>query len=174
MLENEIKAVIRDVPDFPKEGIVFKDITPILAHPALCTKIVEELEKQVSHLKLDAIAGVEARGFLFGPLLAQKLGIPFVPIRKAGKLPYKTYQESYDLEYGQATIEMHQDAFSAGQRVLIHDDLLATGGTALAAAKLISKLAEVVGFSFLIDLTFLEGEKKLVQETKNIFSLVKY
>ena len=174
MLEDEIKAIIRDVQDFPKKGIIFKDITPIFAVPELCAKIVDALEKQVLSLNLDAIAGIEARGFLFGPLLAQRLNIPFVPIRKVGKLPYKTFEVSYALEYGTATIEMHQDAFTKGQRVLIHDDLLATGGTALAAAELISKLAEVVGFSFLIDLTFLKGADLLTKKSTNIYSLVQY
>lgn len=174
MIENEIKAAIRDIPDFPKEGIIFKDITPIFSNPELCTKIVDELEKQVKPLNIEVIACLEARGFLFGPLLAQRLNIPFIPLRKAGKLPYKTFSHSYALEYGEATIEMHQDAILPGQRVLIHDDLLATGGTAAAGAELIKKLGQVVGYSFLIELSFLNGRDKINSITDNIHTLVTY
>lgn len=173
-LEEEVKSVIRDVPDFPKPGIVFKDITPILLQPELMSKIIDALASQFKETKIDAVAGIESRGYLFGVLLAQKLNVPFIMIRKAGKLPAKTLQESYDLEYGSATIEVHEDALTENSNVLIHDDLLATGGTAIAAANLINKKANVAGFSFLIDLTFLEGSKKLETINSNIKSLITY
>ena len=174
-LSEKIKSVIRDVPDFPKEGIVFKDITPILSDVELTRLIVKGFISEFKDLDIDAIACVEARGFFFGTLIAQELGIPFIPIRKAGKLPYKTVSYSYDLEYGSATIEMHEDAVRAGQKILIHDDLLATGGTAAAAAELVSsKGGEVVGFSFLVDLTFLEGVSVLRKYTDTVLSLVEY
>ena len=140
MIQDQIKQVIRDVPDFPKPGIVFKDITPILKNPALCNEITKALAQQLASLNIDVIAGIESRGFLFGLALAQQLGVPFVPIRKVGKLPYKTIQQSYNLEYGSATLEVHEDAFEPGQKVLIHDDLLATGGTVVAASALVQKL----------------------------------
>ena len=135
-LEASIKSTVRDVPNFPKEGIIFKDITPILENQELCSKIVDGFIEKIS-VKPDAIAGIESRGFLFGMLLANKLNIPFILIRKSGKLPYKTISQEYALEYGTAKIEMHVDSFKPGDNVLIHDDLLATGGTADAAAELI-------------------------------------
>lgn len=174
-LSDAIKTVIRDVPDFPKEGIMFKDITPILSDPELSKQIVEGFIAEFKDLNIEAIACVEARGFFFGTLIAQALNIPFIPIRKAGKLPYKTVSYSYDLEYGSATIEMHEDAVKSSQRILIHDDLLATGGTAAAAAELVkAQGGTVVGFSFLVDLTFLGGEEKLKAYSSNVMSLVQY
>ena len=173
-IENTIKAVIRDIPDFPKPGILFKDITPIFQEPELCAQIVDAFVDQLKHLQLDAIACVEARGFFFGPMIAQKLNIPFVPIRKVGKLPYDTISHSYDLEYGSAEIEMHKDGIKSDWKVLIHDDLLATGGTAAAAAELINSVGDVVGFSFLVDLTFLGGVAKLQSYSDDIYSLVEY
>ena len=131
-LSDKIRAVIRDVPDFPKPGILFKDITPIFMHPALCSEITDAFCAAYATQKPDAILGIESRGFLFGMLMAQKLGVPFVLVRKAGKLPYRTVSETYDLEYGSATIEMHEDSLKKGWNVVIHDDLLATGGTAAA------------------------------------------
>jgi adenine phosphoribosyltransferase len=161
-LAQEIKSVIRDVPDFPKNGIIFKDITPVLAKPLLCERIAYELADSWSEIKIDGIAGIESRGFIFGMQLAQILNVPFIPIRKAGKLPYKTIQHSYELEYGHATIEMHEDAVASGQHILIHDDLLATGGTAGAAAHLIQQVGgKVSGYSFLIELSFLKGREML-------------
>lgn len=175
MIEDKLKRVIRDIPDFPQPGIIFKDITPILKDANLCTEIVESFANQVKHLEIDVIAGIESRGFLFGLMLANKLNIPFIPIRKQGKLPAKTISESYKLEYGQATIEIHDDAFPKGTKVLIHDDLLATGGTVVAAAKLIEKLeGKVVGFSFVINLQFLKGEGRLHRFSENVISLVHY
>ena len=175
MVADKIKQIIRDVPDFPKPGIVFKDITPLLKNPALCNEIVVALTQQLRGLKIDVVAGIESRGFLFGLALAQKLNVPFVPIRKAGKLPYKTVQQSYNLEYGSAILEVHEDAFEAGQQVLIHDDLLATGGTVVAASALVQKLgAEVAGYSFLINLDFLNGKERLKTYSRQLFSLADY
>jgi len=175
MIETKIKQTVRDVNDFPKTGIVFKDITPILKDSVLCSEITAELVKQLSGLKIDVVAGIESRGFLFGMMLANALGVPFVPMRKAGKLPYKTVQHSYDLEYGSATLEIHEDAFHAGQHVLIHDDLLATGGTVVAASQLIQKLdAVVAGYSFIIALDFLEGRKRLEDFSANHYALASY
>jgi adenine phosphoribosyltransferase len=175
MLEQEIKSVIRDIPDFPKEGILFKDITPVLLNPALCEKITAALAEKARELGVEAIAGVESRGFFFGMTVAGMLQLPFIPIRKAGKLPYTTIRESYDLEYGSATIEMHSDAVIKGQKVMLHDDLLATGGTALAACKLIEKGGGLVTcFSFLVTLDFLAGREKLMPHSGEIFSLVSY
>lgn len=171
-LDERIKARLRDVPDFPKPGILFKDITPILADSEFCEELAEAMSNQVKAMNVQAIAAIESRGFLFGMLLAQKLKVPFIPIRKKGKLPWHTLQEEYVLEYGSATIEMHQDAIQLGQGVLVHDDLLATGGTSVAAAKLIQKAGGVVvGFQFLIELEFLEGRKNLQAFSKNISTL---
>lgn len=175
MISSRIKQTVRDVNDFPKPGIIFKDITPILKDPELCGDITKALALQLASLEIDVVAGIESRGFLFGPQLAQLLKVPFVPIRKAGKLPYKTIQESYDLEYGSAVIECHEDALIRGQRVLIHDDLLATGGTVVAATKLIQQLgAELVGYSFLISLDFLNGKARLKPYSEQVFSLASY
>jgi len=157
-----LRVAIRDIPDFPKPGIIFKDITPVLGDPALFCAAMEFFVEKAQEAKPTKIAGIEARGFLFGAVLAKELGLPFVPIRKKGKLPYKTISQSYDLEYGQAEIEMHEDALQAGDRVVVVDDLLATGGTAAAAAALIKKVgAEVAGIHLLIELAFLDGRKSL-------------
>ncbi len=175
MIEQKVKSVIRDVPDFPKEGIIFKDITPIFQNADIVSELVDEIAKEWSGKDVDAIAGIESRGFLLGPSIAQKLNIPFIPIRKKGKLPYKTIEESYDLEYGSATIEMHVDALQKAKRVLVHDDLLATGGTANAAGNLILKAGgEVAGFSFMINLSFLKGDEMLGKFGKTIHSIVTY
>lgn len=175
MLETRIKQTLRDVADFPKPGIIFKDITPVLKDATLCAEITTALAEQLKGLQIDVVAGIESRGFLFGLALAQVLNVPFVPIRKAGKLPYKTIQQSYDLEYGSATLEVHEDAFVAGQNVLIHDDLLATGGTVVAASKLVNQLqANVIAYSFLISLDFLNGKDRLNLFSPNTFSLVNY
>lgn len=174
-LENEVKAIIRDVPNFPKEGIVFKDITPVLADPEVNMKVLSAFREAAEELCVDVVVGIDSRGFLYGNVIAGQLGVAFAPVRKKGKLPYKTLEESYALEYGEATLEIHTDAISKGARVLIHDDLLATGGTALAAANLIERLGgKVVGFSFLVNLSFLEGAKKLSEKSDNLFSVVTY
>lgn len=175
IIEERIKNAIRDVHNFPKEGIVFKDITPIMLDPILSKDMVDCLVEKYKNEKIDAIAGIESRGFLFGYPLAIQLGVPFILIRKIGKLPYNKISHSYDLEYGSATIEMHVDAVSKGQKVLIHDDLLATGGSAEAAAKLLQKCgAEIAGFNFLVSLDFLEGKNKLTNFSDKIISFVNY
>jgi len=175
MIAAQIKAAIRDIPDFPKPGIVFKDITPILKNPALCQNIVDTFAGQLKGAKIDVIAGIESRGFLFGLMLAIKLNVPFVPIRKAGKLPHTVKQKVYELEYGTATIEMHIDAIEPGQRVLIHDDLLATGGTVTAASELIQELGGIVsGFSFVVGLGFLGGKERIMPISENIVVLAEY
>ena len=175
MIETRIKETVRDVADFPKPGIIFKDITPILKDAALCEAITKALVEQLKGIKVDVVAGIESRGFLFGLMLAQALNVPFVPIRKAGKLPFKTIQQSCNLEYGSAVLELHEDALIAGQQVLVHDDLLATGGTVVAASKLIQQLgAEVAGFSFIIGLDFLKGKERLESYSPRTFTLASY
>jgi adenine phosphoribosyltransferase len=163
-LSERIKLKIRDVKDYPKPGIIFRDITPVLADPPLRDEIVAALVTEFGHRGIDAIASTEARGFIFGSILAFELGVPFILVRKAGKLPYETRSQEYDLEYGTAKVEMHVDAVKPGWRVLVHDDLLATGGTAGATANLIQHLDGVIaGFSFLINLSFLPGEENLTK-----------
>ncbi|EOR92538.1 Adenine phosphoribosyltransferase [Arcticibacter svalbardensis MN12-7] len=175
MISKKIQSVVRDIYDFPKPGIVFKDVTPIFKDPALCTEIVDAFAEKLAHLDIDVIAGVESRGFLFGLMLANKLNKPFVPVRKPGKLPFSIVTKSYELEYGTATIEIHTDAFAPGSRVFVHDDLLATGGTAAATADLIFELGgTVAGFGFVIALGFLHGEEKLLPFSSNIISLTTY
>jgi adenine phosphoribosyltransferase len=172
---NNIREAIRNVPDFPKPGILFKDITPLLQDPKLGREIIAEFIKKLKGIPVDAIIGVESRGFLFGYMLAVEMNVPFIPIRKSGKLPWKTIGMDYALEYGTARIEMHQDALSAGMNVVIHDDLLATGGTAAAAAKLVEmKNAKVSAFAFVVELDFLGGKKPLLNYSENIISLVNY
>lgn len=174
-LEQQIKEAIREVKDFPKEGIDFKDLTPLLKNVTLCQKISDGFIEKIDFLKIDAIACIESRGFWFGMLIANALKIPFIPIRKMGKLPYETLSYSYSLEYGSATMEVHSDAFKKGWNVLVHDDLLATGGTATAAAELIKMQgAKVAGFAFVIDLTYLNGKERLKKYSENIISLAQY
>ncbi|MGZ3865608.1 MAG: adenine phosphoribosyltransferase [Bacteroidia bacterium] len=174
-LTEKIKAAIRDVPDFPKPGIMFKDITPIFHDQQLCNEITDAFCEPFKTKKPDAIIGIESRGFLFGMLMANKLGIPFVMIRKAGKLPYKTISREYALEYGTAKIEMHVDAVKKDWNVIIHDDLLATGGTAVAAAELVKSAgANVMGFNFVVELDFLNGKQKLTKHTNNVQCLIHY
>jgi len=157
-----VEATIRTIPDFPKPGIQFKDITPILQDPALFAKIIEVFVERYKAEKIDVVVGIESRGFIIGAALAYALGVGFVPIRKRGKLPFTTKQASYDLEYGSDQIEIHEDAVRPGQRVLLVDDLLATGGTMAAAVKLVKSLSDmVVGICFLIELTDLKGRDKL-------------
>lgn len=174
-LTDRVAAAIRDVANFPKEGILFKDITPILADPKLTADITKALVEQYKGQQIDAIMGIESRGFFWGLLMAQEMGVPFIPVRKAGKLPYKTISYEYDLEYGSAVVEVHADAIKEGSKVLIHDDLLATGGTATAAAKLVEmQKAEVAGFSFLVILNFLNGKDVLRPMSENIQSIIEY
>lgn len=159
-LSDQIRSTIRDVEGYPKPGIIFKDITPVLADAKLMKNIVRSMVEQYRDSAIDAVAGIEARGFIIGGILAHELGCSFIPVRKAGKLPYMTRKERYDLEYGSAEIEIHTDAVKAGSRILIHDDLIATGGTATAAGRLVQSFgAEVAGFSCIINLSFLPGEQ---------------
>lgn len=175
MIQEEVKKKVRDIPDFPGPGVLFRDLTPVLAHPDLVKGIVDFFAEKFRNDKLDAVAAVEARGFWFGTLLSQRLKLPFIPIRKKGKLPYLTIERSYDLEYGQGTVEMHVDAVSPGDRILIHDDLIATGGSAVAAAELIqSQGALVSGFAFLVELKDFKGREKLNPFSSNIVSLLTY
>jgi len=174
-LEEKLKSNIREVPDFPKPGINFKDITPIFLQPQLMREALEELVEPWRDKHVTKVIGIESRGFLFGPQIAEALNAGFVIVRKAGKLPPETAQISYSLEYGNATIELVKGAIDMGDRVLIHDDLLATGGTASASAKLVQQLgAEVAGFSFLIELGFLKGQDALMNFSGNTHTVIKY
>ena len=173
MSAQQIRAAIRDVPDFPKPGIIFKDITPILSDPTLFKATIDILTEQVRAAAVTKLAAIDARGFLFAGAIADRLDIGIIPIRKQGKLPYKTYEQSYDLEYGTATLAVHQDAFEAGERVAVIDDLLATGGTALATAQLIEQCgATVTTMLFVVELAFLNGRDKL--PGYNVFAPVVY
>jgi adenine phosphoribosyltransferase len=169
----DIKSYIRDIPDFPKQGILFKDITPLLGNAKAFKASIALLLELIGDIKVDKVIGMESRGFIFGPVLAENLNAGFVPVRKPGKLPSSTYSESFDLEYGTDSLEIHLDAIKKGDKVLIHDDVIATGGTAGAACKLVERLGgEVVQLNFLIELEFLQGRDKLKgYETK---SLLKY
>ncbi|MBL8001635.1 MAG: adenine phosphoribosyltransferase [Flavobacteriales bacterium] len=174
-LETRLRQAIRAVPDFPKPGILFRDITPVMEDPLLSLAVVEGFREALQATPIDAIAGIESRGFLYGMPLALKLGVPFVTVRKKGKLPWRTVSHKYDLEYGSAEIEMHVDTVRPGMRVLVHDDLLATGGTAAAAAELIRREGGVVaGFSFLIELSFLNGVERLKAYNAPLIRLVTY
>jgi adenine phosphoribosyltransferase len=175
LLEQRLKSLVRDVRDFPQPGIVFKDITPLLKDPAVCSEIADVFAARMGPLGIDVVTGVESRGFLFGMLLAQRLGVPFVPVRKSGKLPYHKISYVYSLEYGSAVMEMHQDAIAKGQRVLMHDDLLATGGTMVAASEMVKQLGgTIAGYAFLISLDFLEGRKALRPYSDKITSIINY
>ncbi len=157
----DLSAHIRDIPDFPVKGILFKDITPLLAHPPAFAAAIERLCAKVKHARPDVIVAMEARGFIFAAPMACKLGVPFVPVRKPGKLPAETVSISYELEYGSDTLEIHKDAIAPGARVLVVDDLLATGGTARGVIDLVQKVGgNVVALAFVIELTFLSGREK--------------
>lgn len=172
-MEIDLKNKIRDIPDFPKQGIVFKDITTLLQDPDALRLSVDLLAKQHKVDKIDKVVGIEARGFIFGAAVAYALNTGFIMIRKPGKLPYKTIKQTYELEYGTDAIEVHEDAVQPGERVLLVDDLLATGGTMAATTELITKIGgKVIGISFLIELTFLHGRERL--KGYNIHSLIKY
>lgn len=169
----DFKSYIRDVPDFPKPGIIFKDITPLLQSHWALSSAADSLIKDLKKEDIDKVVGMESRGFIFGPMLAERLESGFVPIRKPGKLPYKTLSESYNLEYGTDTLEIHVDGITKGDRVLIHDDVLATGGTALATTKLVEKLGGIiVQCNFLIELSFLNGREKI--KPFKVKSLISY
>ncbi|MDH7489987.1 MAG: adenine phosphoribosyltransferase [Anaerolineae bacterium] len=169
----DLAQMIRDVPDFPVKGILFKDITTLIKDPAAFREAVDRMAAPYEGMEIDLVAAIESRGFIFGAPLAYKLGAGFVPVRKPNKLPAETISASYTLEYGTNTLEMHKDAIRPGQRVLLVDDLLATGGSAKAAATLIEQLGgKVVGVAFLIDLTFLKGVEKL--KGYNVFSVIQF
>jgi len=170
---DRLRAGVRDVPDFPKKGIVFKDITPLLGDPTLFRASIDLFLERCRGKKIDKIVGIDARGFLFGSAVAYELGVGFVPIRKRGKLPYKTEIAKYSLEYGEAEMEMHIDAMISGEQVVLVDDLLATGGTSAAAATLIRKVGgQLLEAQFLIELEFLNGRKQL--EPTPVISFLKY
>lgn len=158
----KLEDYIRDIPDFPKPGVIYKDITPLLQNPEAMREGLRRFLQKLEDKKIDKVVGIESRGFFFATLMAAKLNAGFVPIRKPGKLPYETLKESYSLEYGSDILEIHRDAIKEGEKVLIHDDVLATGGTAAAACKLVEKLGgEIVQCNFLMDLEFLRGKDKL-------------
>jgi adenine phosphoribosyltransferase len=170
---EELKNIIRDIPDFPKKGIVFKDITTLLADGKSFHRMIDLIAHRYLGQRIDQVVGVEARGFILGAALAYKLGTGITLVRKPGKLPYKTLQKTYSLEYGTDTLEIHEDAFKPGNRVIVADDLLATGGTMAAVVDLVGELgAEVVECSFMAELTFLDGRKRLPEG--KVFSLLKF
>lgn len=170
---DALKSLIRDVPDFPKKGIVFKDITPLLRHPLGLRAAIEKLSEHYQDREVALVVAAEARGFILGPPVAYNLGAGFVPIRKPNKLPYRRKKESYQLEYGTDSVEIHEDAIAPGQRVLMVDDVLATGGTMAACCRLVESMGGVVvGCAFLVELTFLNGRKPL--EGYEVFSLIQY
>jgi adenine phosphoribosyltransferase len=171
---EQLKSAIRDIPDFPRPGIVFKDITPILGNGQLFQRVIDHLADEAQKANPSKVVGIDARGFLFGAAVAYKLGLGCVPVRKKGKLPYKTIGSSYQLEYGDAEVEMHVDAIADGERVVLVDDLLATGGTSGAAVNLIQKIGGVVGSAlFVIELAFLNGREKLPPDVP-VYSMVQF
>ncbi len=170
---HDFSQFIREIPDFPKAGIIFKDITPLLGNPTAFHKATDEFARRYKSEAIDAVVGIDARGFIFAAALAYRLGAAFVPIRKSGKLPFDKYEVTYDLEYGSDTVAIHRDAFPKGSKVLICDDLLATGGTLAASVNLIEKLeGNIVGIAILIELTELNGREQVPDY--DIFSLIKY
>ena len=170
---NELKKLIREVPDWPKPGILFYDLTTLLQDAGGLRTVIDKLAGHYKSEKIDVVAGIEARGFIFAPAVACQLGVGFIPVRKPKKLPWKTASVSYALEYGNDTLEIHQDAVKPGQRVLVCDDLLATGGTAAATVQLLRQIgADVVGLGFAVELTFLHGRKKL--PNLDVYSLIQY
>jgi len=172
-MSNDFKKYIRSIKDFPIKGIMFRDITTLLKEPEAIKATLSQLLLNIQEKKIDKVVGIESRGFIFGALLAKELGVGFIPVRKPGKLPAETVTQTYQLEYGNDSIQIHKDAISKGDKVLLHDDLLATGGTAEASCRLIEKLGgEIVQISFIIELTFLKGREKL--KPYDVRSLVTY
>jgi len=170
---HQLASTIRNVPDFPKKGIVFRDITTLLKDPHAFNSAVQIFYDRYKHEQIDKVVCIESRGFILGSALAAKLGAGFVPVRKGGKLPAEKYQEEYILEYGTDVLEIHKDALKPGEKVLLHDDLLATGGTMLAASKLVERLGgKIIGLSFLIELSFLNGKEKV--GGYDVFSVIQY
>lgn len=173
MIEVQMQSLIREIPDFPRKGVIFKDITPMLKDVVLCREMSKAIVEKFSNHKIDGVACLESRGFWFGMVISQMMNVPFIPMRKKGKLPGSVVTCNYNLEYGTACLEMHADAIKKGDNILIHDDVLATGGTASAASQLIEGVGgNVAGFAFLLELSALEGRKKI--ESENIFSLLTY
>ena len=169
----ELKEFVRDIPDFPKKRVIYKDITPLLLSPKAVNQALEQFLENIGQQPIDKVVGIESRGFFFATLLAQRLDAGFIPVRKPGKLPASTHAQEYELEYGSDTLEIHKDAIQPGDKVLLHDDVLATGGTAAATCKLIEKCGgEVVLCNFLIELDFLKGEEQL--KTYTVHSLMHY
>jgi adenine phosphoribosyltransferase len=169
----ELRKSIRDVPDFPKKGIVFKDVSTLLKDPAAFRSSIELLSSQCAAVEADKVVAIESRGFIFGALVADRLGLGFVPVRKPGKLPARTRRASYSLEYGEDALEIHEDAIAAGERVLIVDDVIATGGTAQAAGELVTQLGgRIAAFAFLIELSFLDGRQRL--SGHEVLSVLRY
>lgn len=176
-LLEKLNTTIRNVPDFPKPGIQFKDITPVFLDPDLCDEIADEIihRFKLQNGRIDAICSIESRGFFIGMLIANKLRVPLFPVRKAGKLPAKTKSFTYELEYGSATLEIHTDVIKPGWRIMIHDDILATGGTAMAAAELVKmEGGEIAGFSFIASLDFLNGRDKILPYSTNICPVISF
>lgn len=172
---DDLKKHIREVPEFPKPGILFYDITTLLQHPLALRKTVDMFVWFFSEKQIHKVVGIESRGFMFGPIVAYDLNAGFVPVRKPGKLPSEKIRETYELEYGSDSLEMHRDAVQPGENVLIVDDLVATGGTALATTRMVEKLGgTVAGLGFIIELTFLDGRKKLEEKGYNVQALIKY
>ena len=172
---NDIKEKIRTIPNFPKEGIMFRDITTLLKDPQGFRKMIDEFVQRYIGVKIDVIVGLEARGFIMGGAIAHQLGKGFIPIRKAGKLPHETESYEYELEYGTDKIEIHKDAIKPGDKVLVVDDLLATGGTALGAAKLIEKLGgDIIEMAFIVDLPEVGGRQKIADKGYKQFCLVEF
>lgn len=170
---SDLEALCRDIPDFPKKGIIFKDITPMLQNRDSFREIIDRMGDRYRDKNIDVVVSIEARGFIIGPAIAYKLGAGVVPVRKKGKLPWRCYQATYELEYGTDTLEIHQDAIKPGDRVLILDDLLATGGTVKAVTELVKKMGgEIIELAFMIELEFLKGREKL--KGYPVFSLIKY
>ncbi|WP_219550236.1 adenine phosphoribosyltransferase [Gramella sp. MT6] len=169
----KLESYVRNIPDFPKKGVSYKDITPLLLDPDAMRLAVKLFMQNLPHTNIDKVVGIESRGFFFATLLAEKLNAGFIPVRKPGKLPHRTHSENYDLEYGSDTLEMHEDAIKEGEKVLLHDDVLATGGTAAATCKLIEKCGgEIVHCNFLVELQFLNGAEKI--KNYGVSSLIKY
>ncbi len=169
----DIQSFVRSVPDFPKPGINFKDITPLLKNPEVLNAVLGLWEDRYKGKKINAVVAMESRGFIFGAALASRIDAGFVPVRKPGKLPWKTYSETYDLEYGKDTLEIHQDALTPGDQVIVLDDVLATGGTAAATIRLVEKAGgKVMEATFLIELSFLNGSQKL--KNTPVFSIIRY
>lgn len=174
-MTKDLKNKIRNIPDWPKKGIIFRDLTTLLKDAKSFTKLVDLLFKRYKNKPLDLVVGIESRGLIIGGALANKLGLGFVPIRKFGKLPAETFTEEYELEYGTDKIQMHKDAIKKGQRVLLVDDLIATGGTAIASCKLIKKAGgEIAECAFVVDLPGVGGKKKLIKSGVKVFSLIKF